>query len=330
MSRKWSTGAAWLWSLLAVVMVAPAQASGSTIVTSIRPLQWLVESLAAPGTPVLTLLPAGQSAHDYALRPRDVVTVQDSALLVWVGPAMEPWLFQLAQRLPAAQSLALMPVTGEQVEGRLQENPQGHGHTGHPAQHAGEHPGEALAAALTADPHVWLDPTRMAGLAELVAARLQQLYPDQHTLIQQRLTRFQLEMAQLDTTLRTQFAPVRDVGFVVYHDSYGPLVARYGLSQRGAVWHHETLVAGARDRTAMRDLLQGGTVACVFYEPEYGREAVGSWLAQQATGVKVAELDPLGGHIAGGEGAYSRLMHHLADSISQCLGSSPRQDTAAP
>lgn len=315
----WWTSGLWVSGLWLLAAIAPIQAAGTTVVTSIRPLQWLVESLVPPGTRVQTLLPAGQSAHDYNLRPADVVTVQDSALLVWVGPAMEPWLARLATPLP--QSLALMPVLPEPVEGRLQE---GHDHSADhaPERNAGS-PGEAVEAALTADPHIWLDPVRMAGVAELVAVRLQQLYPDQHALVQQRLTAFQLEMAQLDAALRIQFAPVRETGFVVYHDSYGPLVSRYGLAQRGAVWHHETLVAGARDRAAMRDLLQDGSVACVFYEPEYGREAVNSWLAQAATGVRAVELDPQGDSATGGEGAYTRFMRSLADKITGCLQSVP-------
>ena len=69
----------------------------------------------------------------------------------------------------------------------------------------------------------------------------------------------------------------------------------------------------------MRALLQEGAVRCVFYEPEYGREAVASWLAQQATGVRVTELDPLGGSITNGPDAYIRLMHQLADGIAGCL-----------
>lgn len=282
-----------------MVNVGSLSAAEPTVVTSIRPVQWLVEALAPPGMHVQTLLPPGQSAHDYMLRPADVVTVRNSDLLVWIGPAMEPWLLQLSQQMPELKSMALLP------------NAQEHDHV--------EHQEDVLSEALTVDPHAWLDPVAMANMAEPVASRLQQLLPDQALLVRQRLAAFQQEMKTLDAELRSQFALVQHVGFVVYHDSYGPLVARYQLNQRAAVWHHEAMVTGVRDRANMITLLKSGEIACVFYEPEYGREAVMSWLAQTSTGVKVAELDPQGSLMSVAGGTYSQFMHTLANGISDCL-----------
>ena len=268
-----------------------------TIVASIRPLQWLVEALAPPGAYVQALLPKGQSAHDYALRPADVVSVQNSDLLVWVGPSMEPWLMQLSKRLPTGRSVAVLPFM--------------------PA-HDHEHPDD-VSESLMAEPHIWLDPLQMADAAEAITLQLRRLYPDQQILLQQRLVTFQHEMTQLNAALQAQLTPIQAKGFVVYHDSYGVFVKRYGLTQRGAVWHHEAIAAGPRERAALKRLLKDGSVKCVFYEPEYGRDAVESWLAQTSTGVSVMQLDPLGDDIAGGEGAYKHFMHELADGFSRCL-----------
>ena len=164
-----------------------------------------------------------------------------------------------------------------------------------------------------------LSVSAMARMAEQVAARLQQRLPEQSLLLQQRLATFQQDMKTLDAELRSQFALVQHVGFVVYHDSYGPLVARYSLNQRAAIWHHEAMVTGVRDRANMLVLLKSGEIACVFYEPEYGREAVESWLAQTSTGVKVAELDPQGSFVSVTDKPYVHFMHALANGISDCL-----------
>ena len=303
---KWINWSRWLLGLYLVVSTITVSADALVVVASIRPVQWLVEALAPAGTQVRTLLPVGQSAHEYALRPNDVAMVKTSDLLVWVGPAMEPWLAQLSKNLPAERSLALQPAESRHLQGVLYEHGDGHSH-------------EAVSTALTADPHVWLDPVFMAGAAEQVAAQLQQHLPGQKDVIQARLQVFQLAMTALDQELQSRFASVKEAGFVVYHDSYAPLVRRYGLNQRGAVWRHEAMTAGARDRAALRALLQDGSVKCVFYEPEYGREAVASWLAQDATGVRVAELDPLGAAMEDSPDAYVRLMRQLADSMHLCL-----------
>ena len=297
----------WLMVCAGVASAADTTAVTATVVTSIRPLQWLVEALVPPNVQVQTLLPQGQSVHDYVLRPADVVTVRNSALLVWVGPAMEPWLLQLSQQIPAADALALLP------------NAKEHDHD-HDHDNAHDEPTEdAVSNALTVDPHIWLDPLAMAHLAEKVAARLQQRMPEQSLVVQQNLVAFQQDMKTLDAELQSQFAPLQQVGFVVYHDSYGPLVARYHLNQRAAIWHHETMVTGVRDRANMIALLKSGAIACVFYEPEYGREAVESWLAQTSTGVKVAELDPQGSFVTVTNKQYVHFMHALANGISDCL-----------
>src|SRR6187551_1081196 len=86
--------------LLLLFLSAPLHAEESVVLVTIKPLAWVVQALAPTGANVQTLIADGQSPHDYQLRPADVVRIQHSALLVWVGPGLEPWLDQMADRLP--------------------------------------------------------------------------------------------------------------------------------------------------------------------------------------------------------------------------------------
>src|SRR5690606_24639186 len=61
------------------------------------------------GTPDV-LLPAGASAHDYALRPSDVRRLRDAQLFYWVGPELENFLVRpLAARRQPSVAVQQLP-----------------------------------------------------------------------------------------------------------------------------------------------------------------------------------------------------------------------------
>lgn len=285
--------------LLCLLFSMPLNADAPVVLVTIKPLAWLVQALAPAGTNVQTLIPDGRSPHDYPLRPADVVRIQNSALLVWVGPGLEPWLDQIADRLPPARQLALLPYSF------------------HEHKHADDSKG--------VDPHIWLDPVALREQSTLLAQTLVNMYPASANEINQRLTQFQHNMTALDKEIAAQFSPLSQVGFVVYHDGYQRIVQRYHLNQRAAVWHHESIPAGARERAGLLALLNSGEVACLFYEPEHGRDAVNSWLGSAASKVKMVELDPLGENVPAGVNAYMQFMRDLTGKMAACLQSNQPQ-----
>ncbi len=290
-----------VWLLVAVGFLPISAFCASPvapIVVSITPLQWLVEAIAPKGAHVQTIMPAGKSPHDYLLLPSDLALIKNSALLVWVGPAMETWLVQRATSLSPDRQLALLPASADK-------------------QHNAET--STIRQVLTDDPHIWLDPLRLAEVAVPLAARLTQLYPKDKALIAQRLADYQRTMAALSASLMEGFAPVAKRSFVVYHDGYAPLVRRYGLNQRMAVWRHEAIANGVREREALIKLLRSGEVTCLFYEPEYGASAVNGWLGKAADNVSIVELDPLGQDVPPGPNDYLRFMRALSEKMVACL-----------
>lgn len=272
--------------------IAPVFAAEPVVLVTIKPLAWMVQALAPAGTDVQVLVPDGISPHEYQLRPADALRVKNSALLVWVGPSMEPWLAQLAQQQPAAKNIALLPNA-------LHTEDEDHERDHH----------------VQNDPHIWLDPLALKEHADEVAARLAQLFPAEAKNIQQRKIIFAQQMTTLDTELAATFAPVATQGFVVYHDGYQRLVQRYHLNQRAAVWHHESIAGGVRDRAKLLQLLHSGEVRCLFYEPEHGADVVNNWLGKAAQNVKMVEIDPMGTSANN----YADFLRGLSDKMVGCL-----------
>src|SRR5262245_63529827 len=61
-----------------------------TVVASFYPLAWVAERVAAPGTRVVDLTPAGTEPHDLELTPGDLETLQDADLVLYLGHGFQP------------------------------------------------------------------------------------------------------------------------------------------------------------------------------------------------------------------------------------------------
>jgi zinc transport system substrate-binding protein len=277
-----------LWCLIG--WATSAQAAEPVVLVTVKPLAWLAQALTPAGVTVQVLVPEGVSPHEYQLRAADALRVKNSALLLWVGPAMESWLAQLAQQQPANKNLALLPD----------------------ALHADESTHEHEAQR---DPHIWLDPIALREHANGLATRLIEVFPADEKNIRQRQAQFEKDMTVLDAELSAIFAPVAAQGFVVYHDGYQRLVQRYHLNQRAAVWQHESIAGGVRDRAKLLQLLNSGSVRCLFYEPEHGADIVNNWLGNAAQSVNIVELDPLGTSAIN----YADFLRGLSGKMAGCL-----------
>lgn len=277
-----------LWCLMAGA--ASAQAAEPVILVTIKPLAWMAQALAPAGANVQVLVPEGVSPHEYQLRPADALRVKNSAMLLWVGSTMEPWLVQLVQQQSPNKNVALLPDA-------LHIDEAGHEYD---AQR---------------DPHIWLDPIALRAQANGLAARLIELFPADEKNIRERQAQFEKDMTALDAELSAKFAPVAAQGFVVYHDGYQRLVQRYHLNQRAAVWHHESIASGVRDRAKLLQLLNSGSVRCLFYEPEHGADVVSNWLGKAAQSVKMVEVDPMGTSANN----YADFLRELSGKMAGCL-----------
>ncbi|MGF1737495.1 zinc ABC transporter substrate-binding protein ZnuA [Photobacterium satsumensis] len=67
------------------------------VVSTVKPITMIVQELTQGVTSTETLLPAGASPHDYALRPSDARKLNDADLVIWVGPELEQFLTKILE-----------------------------------------------------------------------------------------------------------------------------------------------------------------------------------------------------------------------------------------
>ena len=108
-----------------------------------------------------------------------------------------------------------------------------HDHEEHHDEHGHEEPGEADGHEghdhTGIDPHIWLDPFNAQVLAQAVVSELSEIDPENASEYQQNLSLFLDNLAQTEADVRNDFAEVKDVPYVVFHDAYGYFEGHYGL-----------------------------------------------------------------------------------------------------
>lgn len=293
--------------LFSALWAAPAAAAPPAVVASVAPIQSLVAGVMdGIGVPAL-LVSGGRSPHDFALRPSDVRKLRDARLVIWVGPALEPFLTRaIAAHAAGARVVTLMERPGI----RLLPARRSEGWATHKDAH--DH-----VAQDRADPHIWLSPANAAAIAGIAARELAALDPANRARYDANASAVERRIAALDAELAGRLAPVRTVRYLVFHDAYQYFEDRYRLSPLGAVTVVAGRAPGARALARLRDWARSGKARCIFREPQFVPAAVAT--IRQGTGLAEGVLDPLGAAIPPGPGHWFALMRGLADALVSCL-----------
>ena len=266
-----------------------ADAGDSTdraIVAGFYPLAFAAEQIAAAGTDVQNLTPAGAEPHDLELTPGDVRAVADAALVLYLGKGFMPGL-ETAVEQREGRSLDLL-ADQELKPGRDED-------------------GE-----IVSDPHVWLDPVRYAAMARAIGAELG------NGAAGERLAG---KLERLDAEFRRGLATCERREIVTSHAAFGYLAARYDLEQVPLEGLSPEAEPSARGIADLVDLVETSGATTVFFETLVSPK-LAQTVAREA-GVETAVLNPLEGltddEIAAGEDYFTVMRSNLA-ALQKALG----------
>jgi zinc transport system substrate-binding protein len=241
------------------------------VAVSFYPLEFVARRVGGENVDVRSLTKPGAEPHDLELTPRDVAALSRSDLVVYVRgfqPAVDQAVAANGPRgvldvAPAARlDLGYTPL----AEGR---------------------------AVPSVDPHFWLDPTRLASVATVLATRLERVDPARAPFYRINLAALTRDLTALDGLLRTGLASCAGTELVTSHNAFGYLARRYGLRQVGisGLSPDEEPDPGQLARAAA--FVQEHHVATIYYETLMS-PAVARTVAAE-TGARADVLDPLEG-----------------------------------
>ena len=120
-------------------------------------------------------------------------------------------------------------------------------------------------------------------------------------------------VAEIDAELQ----PVKDRGYVVFHDAYHYFETRFEVSAVGSITASPEVMPGAERVRQLQEKVRSLDATCVFSEPQFEPKLVATVTENTKAGTGV--LDPLGATITAGPELYFALIRNLADSMRDCL-----------
>lgn len=167
------------------------------------------------------------------------------------------------------------------------------------------------------DPHAWLDPDNALVWLNAIAERLAALDPEHAPTYRANAERAGAALRSLSDEVESLLTPARGTGIVTYHDAYGYLGDRYGLTLLGSVSAGDAAAPGAARIGALRAELSAQDTTCIFPEANHPDALV--TLVVEGSALRLGRpLDPEGTFLEPGTGLYATLLRDLAGAIADC------------
>ncbi|MFG1999664.1 metal ABC transporter substrate-binding protein [Spirillospora sp. NPDC048911] len=278
--------------------------SGKTkIVASFYPMAWLAGKVGGGHVSVETLTKPGAEPHDLELTARQIADVQKADYAVYVKgvqPAMDEAVAKHAKdkSLDAASVVKTLPAGEDEHE---------HEAAGH------EHEGE-----LTYDPHVWLDPSRMATIATALGDRLAAADSGHAADYKANAKALATQLATLDQSYSEGLKSAKGKTIVTAHAAFGYLADRYGLKQVSIAGVDPSSEPSPKRIAELTHEVRAAGATTIFTETLVSPKVAES-LAREAK-VKTAVLDPVEGVAKGSSDDYVSIMTKNLATLRTALG----------
>jgi len=262
------------------------------VAAAFYPLEFVASRVGGDRVEVTTLTGPGTEPHDVELTVAQTALVGEADLVLYQD-SMQPIVGDAVEQtadgatLEVEEVIDFIPFAEEHdhAEDEHAEDEHAEEEEEEEEEHDHDHGDE--------DPHFWLDPARMATLAEAVASELGDIDPDHAEEYDANAAALVEELDELDAAFTEGLADCERDVVVVSHDAFGYLGDRYGLDIHGIAGLSPDAEPGPADIAELQELIDAEGVTTVFSETLVS-PATAETLAQDA-GVGTDVLDPLEG-----------------------------------
>jgi zinc transport system substrate-binding protein len=251
------------------------------IVASFYPLQFVAGRVGGDRVTVANLVKAGAEPHDLELSPWQMVDIADADLVLYLRgfqPAVDA---AVGEAHAFDVSHAVTPLTPN-------------------------------------DPHIWLDPSRLAAVANAVGDQLSAIDPAHADGYRTRSEALQAQLHALDTEFRAGLkACVRDA-IVTSHAAFGYLADRYGLRQVAITGVTPEDEPTPKRLAAAVEVAKRTKATTIFFETLVSAKVARA--VADEVGARAEVLDPIEGVEAGSGDDYFSLMRADLATLRTALG----------
>jgi len=295
---------------------------GLKVVTTIYPVQDIIENLGGDLITTDHILPAGASPHTYEPTVEQARLISDADLFVYIGAGLDEWAVSMAQT--AGTSLVLIDLSAEvnlleAASNHLHESDEDTDH-----ECTDEYEGEE--GILNdcehehgpVDPHFWLDPLLIRDhVSPAITSALIELAPENRTAFEQYLVDYQGELGQLHEDIELGLSSITDNKFISFHSAWRYFAERYNLKEVAVIAYFPGQEPSAGWLAGLVGLIETEGINAIFAEPQFPT-ALADRIAEES-GVDVLLLDPIGSDNVEGKDNYISLMRYNLEIMIEGL-----------
>lgn len=262
---------------------------------TIAPLGAFLSPIVAGRAEIRVLLPPGASPHTYEITPADARAASAARAVVYVDESLDAW----AARLDAPARVRLLDGIPHDRLRHFEDADTAHDGHGHG----------------TLDPHVWLDISLMQDGLDYLVTELSKLDPEGEATYRKNADSFSAELAQLHQELSASLASLHGRSVIQFHPALYYFLERYGIRTAGVIQHIAGQEPSPKQIKALADLVAAENIEVIITEPQLPDAPVRA--LSEATGARIAEMDPLGG--VPGRMTYADLLRYNAAVLREAF-----------
>lgn len=300
---------------------------------SIPPQKYFVEKIAANTLDINVIIPAGTDEHNFDFKPATMKKLEKSDIYFTIGLEFERVFadkfqsnFAHLQVIDTGKDLRNLVTSHEHSDKHSQnahksshdENAHAHlsgensqlndknSHTHNAYEHHTHKHSNSHETHSENDPHIWLDPILVKIQASTIAKALIAKYPQNKTLYEANLAKFQAELDALNAEILALFEKSKNKKFIIYHPSLAYFAARYHLVQIPV--EIEGKEPKTKDLQRLVSVAKKENIKTIFVQKGFSQNAAKS-LAKELK-ASVVELNHLSND-------YSKNLLEIAKKIAQ-------------
>jgi len=271
------------------------------VVAAFYPFAFVAQQVGGSDVAVVNLTKPGAEPHDLELTPRQVAAISEADLGIYLE-GFQPSVDEAIQQNKPAHTLEVSTVVPLSRPATPDDEDENQDHADH----------------LSGDPHIWLDPTKLATIAHAVGDQLAAVDPPHAADFRARAAALVTRLDRLDADLSAGLRNCRQKAFVTSHAAFGYFAERYGLQQIAiAGLSPEAEPAPAKIQQIQREVEERG-ITTIFFETLVSPDLADT--IARDTGATTAVLDPLEGIKDPSREDYFSVMHANLSALQKALG----------
>lgn len=281
--------------------------SATSIVVGAYPFEFVATRVAGDHATVTNLLAPGSDGHDLELSPQQVAAVSNADLVLYQS-GYQAALDEAVEQQSPANVLDTASFLTLRTAAEDDDHDADDADDDHDADEHGSY-----------DPHVWLDPTNVAEIADHTAQLLSQLQPENADAFTANAHQLRSELTTLDADFASGLANCRTNTFITSHTAFGYLAARYGLDQVGISGLSPEEEPSPARIAQVQQIATERDVTTIFYETAVSPKV--SQAIASDLGLATDVLDPIETLSSDSRGSdYIEVMNSNLDSLRKANG----------